>query len=165
MRKALLAALFGSALLIMAAAPALAESDAKLNVWCSIDKGSTLVDLQGTYWVDDNSTGPVVLTLWASPDGIAWQSTGKTVTIHKVMGETAYNFKFGGALDASVWMDFRVGGGLTQSRVVSRDECGVRVPEAPATALLLLGAFPAAGLIAIKVMGVRLPRPTLHRIG
>ena len=165
MRKALLAALLGSALVIAAVAPALAESDAKLNVWCSIDKGSTLVDLQGSHWVDDNSTGPVVLTLWASSDGINWQSTGKTVTIHKVMGETTYNFKFGGALDASSWIDFRVGGGGIQSRIVSRDECGFRVPEAPATPLLLLGAFPAAGLIAIKVLGVRLPLPTLHRIG
>jgi hypothetical protein len=164
MRKAIFAALLGSALVIGAAAPALAEADAQLNVWCSIDTGSTLVDLQGTYVRDNTTTGPVVLTLWASSDGTTWQSTGKTQTVWLVLGQNLYPFKFGGALDASVWMDFRVSGGSALSRVVSRDECGFRVPEAPATPLLLIGALPAFGLVAMKAAGIRLPLPNRNRI-
>jgi hypothetical protein len=164
MRKAIIGALLGSALLITGVAPVLAETDAQLNVWCSIDTGSTLVDLQGTYVRDNTTTGPAVLTLWASSDGLTWVSTGKTQTVWLVLGQNTYPFKFGGALDASVWMDFKVSGGSAISRVVSRDECGFRVPEAPATPLLLIGALPAFALVAMKAAGIRLPLPNRNRI-
>jgi len=59
---------------------------------------------------------------------------------------------------------YRVVGDGAGSRNFNRDECGFRVPEAPATPLLLLGAFPAGALIAVKATGVRLPLPHLHRV-
>jgi hypothetical protein len=133
-------------------------------VVCSCANSSASGDLQGTYLKANGATGPVVLTLWASPDGKTWQSTGKTTTVNLVLGQKFYGFKFSNALNTSLWMDFKVSGGGAISRVLSRDECGFRVPEAPATPLLLIGALPAFGLVAMKAAGIRLPLPNRNRI-
>ena len=90
MRKAILAALLGSALVLGVAAPALATTgaqNAQITVVCSCANSSASGDLQGTYLKANGATGPVVLTLWASPDGKTWQSTGKTTTVNLVLGQ------------------------------------------------------------------------------
>jgi hypothetical protein len=167
MRKAILAALLGSALVLAVSAPAFATvgtQNAQLTVVCSCSNSSASGDLLGTYLKAYGATGPVVLTLWASSDGKTWVSTGKTTTINLVLGQKFYGFKFSNALNTTLWMDFKVSGGGAISRVLSRDECGFRVPEAPATPLLLIGALPAFGFVGLKAAGIRLPLPTRNRI-
>ena len=171
MRRIGLAALVAIALAVASVAPTFAESGGgaggdpggKITVWCSIDSG-TSVDIHGSLVVADGSHGNVELLLVGSKDGKTWKSAWEGRDIHVMKGQTTYSFFFDGNINFNHFMDFRVIGDGTFSRVINRDECGFRVPEAPATPLLLLGAFPAAGLIAVKATGVRLPLPQRNRI-
>jgi hypothetical protein len=171
MRRIAFAALLAFAIAVAAVTPAFADSGGgpgkdppgKINVWCALDQG-TKVDINGNVIVPDGSKGDVDLWLLGSKNGKTWQFAWQGKIVHVVKGQTTYGFSFDGKLDANHFMDFRVVGGGTESRVINRDECGFRVPEAPASALLLLGAFPAVGLIAIKASGVRLPLPHRQRI-
>jgi hypothetical protein len=170
MRRIALAALLGLALAIASVAPAFAgnggagagKTEGNIPVWCSLDGGTSKADLNGNLVVPDGSSGKVTLWLFSSTDGTSWVSTGHSKSLDLVQGQTIYPFLFGGNLDAT--MDYKISGDGAWSRVINGDECGFRVPEAPATPLLLLGAFPAGALIALKATGVRLPMPHLHRI-
>jgi len=167
MRRIAFAAALMFALALASVAPAFAESGGgstggTINVWCSVDDG-TKIDLHGSLIVPDGSHGKVDLLLVGSKDGKTWSSTSGEKDIQVVVGQTTYSFMFGGNIDFKDFAEFRVIGDGT-SRVINRDECGFRVPEAPASALLLLGALPAAGLIAIKATGIRLPIPHRNRI-
>ena len=171
MRRISFAILIGLALALASVAPAFAgddkdkdpDKDSRINVWCSVDSG-TQVDITGNYVVSPGSHGTVVLWLFGSNNGTSWHNTGLSKTIHVVQGQTSYGFNFNAHLDSSHYLDYRVQSGETHSRVINQDECGFRVPEAPSSSLLLLGAFPAAALIAIKARGIRFALPTRNRI-
>ncbi len=170
MRRFTFAVLLALALGVATVAPVLGKSDGnmkdpdgKINIWCAMDKG-TQVDLNGSLVVPDGTHGSISLWLFGTKDGTSWQFAWQHQVVNVMKGQTTYGFHFDGKLDSNHFMAYRVVGDGTKSRVINRDECGFRVPEAPATPLLLLGAFPAAGLIAIKATGVRLPLPHLHRI-
>jgi hypothetical protein len=167
MRRIGFAALIAFALAIASVAPTFAESGGgspggKITVWCSVDSG-TRIDIHGSLIVPDGSHGKIDLLLVGSKDGKTWKSAWDDKDIHVVTGQTSYGFVFDGNINFNNFAEFRVIGDGTYSRVINRDECGFRVPEAPASALLLLGALPA-GLIAIKATGVRLPVPNRNRI-
>ena len=155
MRKLAFATFIALALAIASVAPTFAESikngdsDARINVWCSVDKG-TQVDVQGDLLVSDGNHGVTTLWLFGSNDGKSWVNTNQSKVVHIVKGQTSYSFSFNAILDSSHFTDYRVVGDGATSRVINGDECGFRVPEAPATPLLLLGAFPAGALIAVK---------------
>jgi hypothetical protein len=167
MRRLSFAALIAFAFALSSVAPAFASGgdtghpNAQINLWCSVVSGST-VQLNGDLVGDDNTSGHVTLTLLGSNNEKSWHTT-QSVQIPLVKGQSAYWFSFSVQMDSSHFLDYLVSGFDTKSRVVNWDECGFRVPEAPSSALLLLGAFPAVGLLAIKATGVRLPLPHLHR--
>lgn len=168
MRRIAFAAFIALALAVASVTPAFAHSGkeephASITVFCALDNG-TKVDINGNLVVPDGSHGPVLLYLFGSKNGKTWQFTWQAKLIHVVKGQTSYSFTFDAKLDSHHFMYYRVYGDGTESRVINRDECGFRVPEAPASPLLLLGAFPAGGLIAIKATGVRLPVPHFRRI-
>ena len=169
MRRIGFAAVIMFALGLASVAPAMAAGGPSgphfgpsINVWGTINK-ALQAEIDGNLFVPDGSHGSVVLSFFGSKDGKTWQDTGQSQTINVVKGQTSYGFSFNGKPDSNHFVFFRVVGDGVGSRVINRDECGFRVPEAPATPLLLLGAFPAGALIAIKAMGLRLPRPHLHR--
>lgn len=169
MRRLALGALIAFALCIGSAVPAFADdakkpdNDAKLLVTCSLDKG-TQIDLHGTLVVPNKSSGAVDVWLLGRKGGGAWTSTGMVAHVNVVMGQTSYSFLFNANLDSAHFNQYRLSGDGVLSRVIDRDECGFRVPEAPASSLLLLGGIPAGALIAVKALGVRLPRPSFRRI-
>lgn len=171
MRKTTVAIFIGLAMALSIVAPALATSgdepgksrDAEVTVWCSVDSG-TQIDVKGDLVVHDGSSGPVALLLYGSKDGKSWASTGQSLTVDLVKGQTVYGFSFNTFLDPTHFADYKVGGDGAWSRVINEDECGFRVPEAPASSLLLLGALPAAGLIALKAAGFRIRRPRFQRV-
>lgn len=170
MRRIFFAALLAFALALASIAPAFAggagpgnHPPGTINVWCALDKG-TQVDINGNLVVPDGSHGNVVLWLFGSKNGTTWHFAWQGKLIHLVNGQTTYGFSFDGKLDSNHFMAFRVVGDGAESRVINRDECGFRVPEAPASPLLLLGALPAGALIAIKAAGIRLPVPNFRRI-
>ncbi len=167
MRKIAFAALIALALATVSAVPALATSGndhgATITVTCALDRG-TQVDINGNLIVPDGSHGPGVVWLYGSKNGHTWYFTWQARILHVVKGQTSYSFTFDADLDWNHFMDYRVIGFGTESRVINRDECGFRVPEAPASPLLLLGAFPAGGLVAVKATGVRVPMPHFRRI-
>jgi hypothetical protein len=167
MRRLCFAALFVFALALASVAPALAAGPgghhSSINVWGNISKYSQ-AEIDGSFVVPDGSQGTVVLSFYGSRDGKTWQPTGQSHTFYLVKGKTSYGFSFDGKLDSHHFFFFKVYGDGTESRPINRDECGYRVPEAPATPLLLLGAFPATALIAIKATGVRVPVPHFRRI-
>jgi hypothetical protein len=166
MRRLTFAMLLFLALGMASVAPALASNgqghQEKSEVWCSIHRNQPEID--GTVTVPDGTQGSIVLSFYGSKDGKSWVFTGQTRTLHLVQGQTTYGFSFLAGASAG-FNFFRVDGDdNSHSRSIDRDECGFRVPEAPATPLLLLGAVPAAALIAIKAHLIRLPLPHLHRI-
>ena len=165
MRRITFASLIALALALASVAPTLANGGQgpHANVWGSVDKSSH-DKLDGTFTVPDGSQGGELLTLVGSTDGSSWQPTGQTNYVKVVKGQTSYGFSFDIDSGSHHYAFYKVDGNGWESRKFNRDECGFRVPEAPASPLLLLGAFPAGGLIALKATGVRLPLPHLHRI-
>ena len=165
MRRATFAALIALALVLANVAPAFAgfvgPGYSQINVWGTTNCYSH-PEVDGTLVVPDGTHGSTSLVLYESKDGKFWQPTGKTFTVGLVKGQTSYDFKFD--IFSFGYSYFKVSGYGVDSRKFNKDECGYRVPEAPATPLLLLGAFPAAGLVAAKATGIRVPVPNLHRI-
>jgi hypothetical protein len=165
MRRATFAALIAFALVLASVAPALAgfggPGFSKINVWGTTN-GYSHPEIDGSFVVPDGSYGSTSLVLYGSKDGFSWQPVGKIYTVNLVKGQTSYGFKFD--IFSFRYSFFKVSGYGSDSRKFNKDECGYRVPEAPATPLLLLGAFPAVGLMAVKATGIRLPIPHLHRI-
>jgi len=168
MRKLALTALMAVGLVILGASPALADGSqgrdthGTLNLWCTPDKGDGLY-INGTLTVHDGSSGDVTLLL-AGGKNAGWKSTSQGVVIHTVRGQTTYTFQFDAGVGTAAFDHFRVDGDGTSSRVVNRDECGFRVPEAPSSALLILGGLPVVGVVGLRVAGIRLPRPNWRRI-
>jgi hypothetical protein len=169
MRRIAFAALLMFALALVSVAPTMAfggppgpHFGPSINVWGTLNNSQAQID--GNLFVPDGSSGPVVLSFYGSQDGKTWLSTGQTQTFNVVKGRNNYGFSFDAKLDSHHFVYFRISGDGTWSRTIGRDECGYRVPEAPATPLLLLGAFPAGALIAIKAVGIRVPRPHFRRI-
>jgi hypothetical protein len=170
MRRIGFAALIMFALALASVAPAMAfggpggpHYGPSINVWGTVNS-SFQAEIDGAFVVPDGTNGPVVLQFYGSTDGRNWQYTGQSHTLSVVKGQTSYGFSFDGKPDSHHFLFFRVVGDGVGSRTIGRDECGYRVPEAPATPLLLLGAFPAAAWFVIKSAHIRLPRPHLHRI-
>ena len=166
MRRVSLAVLLFLALGMASVAPALASNGQghqyKSEVWCSEHKNQPEID--GTLSVSDGSHGTAVLSFYGSKDGKNWTFTGLTRTVHLVQGQTTYVFSFS-ANTSDGYAYYQVDGDdHSHSRSIDRDECGFRVPEAPATPLLLLGALPAIGLVAVKTHLVRIPVPHFRRI-
>lgn len=139
------------------------SQDANVTVWCSVDTG-TQIDVKGDLAVHDGSSGSVTLWLYGSKDGKSWVSTGQSIVVDLVKGQTVYGFSFNTYLDSTHFSDYKVSGDGAWSRVINEDECGFRVPEAPASSLLLLGALPAAGLMALTAAGVKIRRPRFQRV-
>jgi hypothetical protein len=165
MRRIVFAALLMFAVALASVAPTFAAGGPggpRINVWGSLKNSQAEID--GNLVVPDGSQGPVVLSFYGSKDGKTWQFTGQRHSFSLVKGQTNYGFSFDGKLDSNHFVYFRVEGFGSRSRDIDRDECGYRVPEAPASPLLLLGALPAGALVALKVTRVRLPIPQLHRI-
>jgi hypothetical protein len=162
-----LTAIVAAGLFRLGATPALAagsQADTKgtLNLWCAPGTGNG-VDIHGTLTVPSGSDGPVYLFLFGDKSSgwdFAWQGT----VIHTVQGQTTYDFQFNAKDDSNHFQSYRVDGDGASSRVLGRDECGFRVPEAPSSALLLLGATPVAGVVGMRVAGIRLPLPRWRRI-
>lgn len=135
-----------------------------LAVWCTPDNGSG-INISGTYTVPTGHHGAEVLFLEGTK-GKFWSFGGAWTTIWTVKGQTSYSFTFDVKSNPANFTAYRVvdSDWDGKSRTISRDECGFRVPEAPSSGLLLLGALPVAGLVGMKVAGVRLPRPHWTRI-
>jgi hypothetical protein len=165
MRRATFAALIALALVLANVAPAFAgfagPGYSGINVWGTTN-GYSHPEVDGTLVVPDGTHGSTSLLLYESKDGKFWQPTGRTFNVNLVKGQTSYNFKFD--IFSFGYSYFKVSGYGVYSRNFNKDECGYRVPEAPATPLLLLGAFPAVGLFVAKATGIRVPVPNLHRI-
>jgi hypothetical protein len=157
----------GLALVILSAGPALAfcvgPHSGTLTVWCTPDKGVG-VQIDGTLTVPAGSNGDVNLVLYASKGPNNWHFSGLWDVIHVVKGQTTYSFSFDSTLDATHFNEYKVAGDGTWSRIINRDECGFRVPEAPSSALLLLGALPVFGVVGMRVTGIRVPRPSWRRV-
>lgn len=169
MRKLATTTLIALGLVLLGAAPALASggestgSHGTLNVWCAPDKG-TGVDIYGTLTIPNGSHDPVLLMLYGSK-GSGWDFTSDGTVTHTVQGQTSYGFQFDAKLDGNHFNEYKVvGDDGTTSRIINRDECGFRVPEAPSSALLMLGALPVAGVVGMRVAGIRLPLPHWRRI-
>lgn len=164
------AALSAVTILLLSAAPTLA-ADAKptqITVWCSADDKSANTDIEGIVTVPDGSHGDLDLRLLGSKvhhgDDSKWQATGQTTKLTLVRGQTTYTFHFNVTVDNAHFVAYRIGGGADgMSREIERDECGFRVPEAPAPSLLLLaGGVPAVAWLAIR-RRANLPRLPFHR--
>lgn len=177
MRRLLLAALVALTALLAAAGPLFAESDPKPNqisVWCSADDQNVRIDIEGIVLVPDGSHGDVDLRLLGSNgqgngkgDESGWKPTGQKLEVWTVRGQTAYHFDFNVPLSGPQFHQYRVesSDGM-KSRILDRDECGFRVPEAPVPGLLLLaGGIPAAGFLAIRRFGHRLLSVRLPHLG
>jgi len=166
MRRLSFAVLLGLMLAMATVAPTLASGGSQgphIAVWGTINSQSH-DQIDGTFTVPTGSQGGVWLALYGSNNGSSWNELGQTF-FKIVKGQTSYGFSFDIDSDSHHYKSFKVGGDGAESRKVDRDECGYRVPEAPSSSLLIFGALPAVGLLAIKATGIRLPRPHLHRIG
>ncbi len=163
MRKLIIAGLVAIGLALGAAAPAFADEGPKplqISVWCSADDKTAHDDLQGIVLLPDGSHGNVELRLNGDPQGgEGWRDTGDNVHIDTVLGQTAYTFHFDISGDSSQYGSYRIAGpGNTMSRVIGRDECGFRVPEAPASSLLILaGGLPVVAWVSMRRFGIRVP--------
>jgi hypothetical protein len=164
MRKLAFATFIALSLAVMSVAPTFASSSHGpfINVWGTINKQSH-GQIDGNLVVPPGSQGITTLVLYESNDGHNWLP-GPTHGLNLVKGQTTYSFSFDIDAGSKHFKFYRVDGEGTYSRNFNRDECGYRVPEAPASPLLLIGAMPAVGLAAIKATGFRLPIPHLHRI-
>ena len=165
MRRLTFAALIALALAVTSVAPVFAAGGhgPGINVWGTLNKSSHS-EMDGTFQAPYGGHGSVTLVLFGSNDGFSWHPTGSTLNLNLVNGQSNYGFNFDLDNDPHHFNYYKVSGGGSDSRTFSKDECGFRVPEAPSSALLLLGAFPAAGLLAIKVTGARLHLPAFRRI-
>jgi hypothetical protein len=181
MRRFALTALFALSLVLISSAPALAGGgnggggyggggsgkyggQETLTVWCTPDNGAG-INISGTFTVPTGHHGAEVLFLEGTK-GKFWSFAGLWTTIWTVNGQTSYGFTFDAKTNPANFTAYRVvdNDGDAKSRTISRDECGFRVPEAPASGLLLLGAIPVVGIVGMRVAGVKLPRPTWTRI-
>ncbi len=155
---------------LASAAPALAADDLKprqISVWCSVDDRSAHDDLQGLVVIGDGSHGQLTLRLLGSVKhrgerDTTWQATGEVVHLNVVRGQNTYTFKFDISPASTRFQSYRIAGpDDVMSRIVDRDECGFRVPEAPASSLLILaGGLPAVAWLGIRRLGIRLPAPS-----
>lgn len=173
MRRLVAGLLAAIVVVLVTAAPSLAVStsgqndkdgkhDAVVTVWCTADDTTGKADIHGTLVVGDDSHGSVVLSLFgnkSNPSGHdTWSFAWQVRLIHIVRGQTSYPFTFDASLDSQHFLAYRVQGqDDIESRVINRDECGFRVPEAPSTPLLLLGVLPVGGWLAVKRFGIHLP--------
>ena len=121
-------------------------------------------EIDGNFQAPYGGHGIVVLVLLGSNDGFSWHPTGGTYNLNLVNGQSNYGFNFDLDKDPHHYHFYKVSGDGGNSRNFNKDECGYRVPEAPSSALLILGAVPAGAIVAIKATGRRLPLPHLHRI-
>jgi hypothetical protein len=163
MRRLTFAGLIALALAVTSVAPTFAAGGPGFSVWGTVNSSSHS-EMDGTFQAPYGGHGSVVLVLFGSNDGSSWHPTGSSFNLNLVTGQSNYGFKFDLDKEPGHFLYYKVSGGGRDSRNFSREECGFRVPEAPTSALLLLGAFPAAGLVAIKVTGARLPLPSFRRI-
>lgn len=174
MRRLLLAALVGVMALLATASPLFAADPkpTQVSVWCSADDQNVRADIEGVVLVPDGSHGDVDLRLLGSNGqgksnedhgNSGWKPTGQKLEVKIVRGQTAYHFDFNVPLSGPQFLMYRVESSTgVKSRILDRDECGFRVPEAPAPGLLLLaGGIPGAGLLAVRyrhrLLPVRLP--------
>lgn len=149
-----------------AAAPAGAAGGvepAQISVWCSVDDKSH-DGIQGIAYVADGSHGTMTLRLVGASEGKEnshWEAVGQTTQIDIVPGQNSYPFQFDLDSSSKRFQDYRVAGqSQAISRIVGRDECGFRVPEAPSSSLLLLAAgLPAAAWIGARRFGIRIRVP------
>jgi hypothetical protein len=170
MRRFALAALTALALAATSIAPAFAltgelgdeppHPNSMIDLSCTA-LNPTTIQLNGLLVGDNETSGHVTLTLLGTNN--TWHNTGQFVQIPLAKGQSNYPFSFTVPMN-TIYQQYVVQGFDTQSPPVNVDQCGFRVPEAPSSALLLLGAFPALGWFALKAAGVRLPHPHLHRI-
>jgi hypothetical protein len=164
MRRLTFATLLALALAVTSVAPSFAAGHgANINVWGTLNKSSHS-EIDGTFQAPYGGHGAVVLVLFGSNDGFSWHPTGGTFNLNLVNGQSNYGFKFDIDKDPHHYHFYKVSGDGSDSRKFNRDECGYRVPEAPSTPLLILGALPAGAFMAIKATGAKLPRPHLHRM-
>lgn len=167
MRRLSFAVLIGLMLAMASVAPTFASDGGQgphISVWGTINSHSH-DQVDGTFTVPNGSQGGIWLAIYGSNDGSSWHQTGGETFVQLVKGQTTYGFSFDIDSDSHHYTLYKVGGDGAESRKIGRDECGYRVPEAPSSSLLIFGALPAVGLLAIKATGVRLPLPHLHRIG
>lgn len=169
MRKIATAALVVLGLVLMSAVPVFASdggsSHAALNVWATPDRDNNVV-IDGSFTVSPGTHGLRTLHLYGLTKSGQWKDTLIADNVNVVQGQTVYQFSLNTKYDLSHFNDYKVfGDDGSTSRTIDRDECGFRVPEAPSSGLLLLGALPAAGIVGAKVAGIRLPRPSWLRIG
>lgn len=164
MRKLALTAMFALSLVLLSAVPALAAGGitphGTITVWGTPDKDTGVI-IYGTLTVPSGTSGPVIVYEYGSKGAGKWGSASDWKVIHVVKGQTSYQFSFD---EKGPFSEYKVEGGGYGSRTLNRDECGFRVPEAPSSALLMLGALPVIGLAGLRVAGVRLPLPHWNRI-
>lgn len=165
MRRLALTAIFALGLVPVSAVPALAAGGGttqhgSIAIWGTPDSGNG-VEIYGTLTVPSGTSGTIVVYEYGSNGAGNWGSPSDWGVIHVVDGQTSYGFSFD---ETGPFSEFKVEGGGYGSRILNRDECGFRVPEAPSSALLMLGALPAIVLVALRVCGIRLPLPHWVRI-
>ena len=167
MRKLAIMFLTVAGLLSLGSAPVFAGgpgSKESLTVWATPDKDNNMV-VNGSLTVAPGTHGLVKLHL-VGINGSSRKGTPLTELVNVVQGQTVYQFSFNTKYDLDRFKDYRVvSDGGVESRTIDRDECGFRVPEAPSSSLLLLGALPILGLVIARLKGVRIPHPSWNAIG
>ncbi len=165
MKKLGIASIAVAGLLLMSAVPALADNSPNVDtikVWASLDAQNNVV-INGSFTVDNGMQGPVKLDLLGNKSG--WHDTGLMTTVNLVKGQTLYQFSFDTKFDVHHYKDYRVvSDDGKKSRTIDIDEGGFRVPEAPSSSMLLLGALPVLGIVAARLTGARIPRPSWRRV-
>jgi hypothetical protein len=165
MRKVAITVIAALSLVLLSAVPALAAGgggpqSGSISIWGTPDKGSG-VYIYGTLNVPNGTSGIFTVYEYGSKGPGKWGSASDSTVIHVVKGQTSYGFSFD---EKGPFSQFEVEGGGIKSRILNRDECGFRVPEAPSSALLMIGALPVVGLVGMRVTGIRLPLPHWTRI-
>lgn len=163
MRKLAITVIAALSLVLLSAVPALAAGGGgpgSISIWGTPDKGSG-VFIYGTLNVPNGTSGFITVYEYGSKGPGKWGSASDWKVIHVVKGQTSYQFSFD---EKGPFSQFKVGGSGIWSRTLNRDECGFRVPEAPSSALLMIGALPVVGLVGMRVTGIRLPLPHWTRI-
>ena len=169
MRRLAITSIAVLGLLIMSAVPAFAGSpngSRHVTVWATPDNENNVV-VDGSFSVAPGTHGLVKLHLLGhAPNSTVWKDTSLTTNLNVVQGQTVYQFNFNTKWDKFRFKDYKVvSDDGDESRTIDRDECGFRVPEAPSSSLLLLGALPLLGVVGARVAGIRIPRPSWTRIG
>ncbi len=170
MKRLAITAVVALGLMLVSAVPAFASSPngirhENLTVWATPDNQNNVV-IDGSFGVAPGTHGPFTLHLFGRTNSNTWTDTLLTTNVNVVQGQTVYLFSFNTKSDKHRFQEYKVytDDGYS-SRIINRDECGFRVPEAPSTGLLLLGALPVVGIVGARVVGIRLPRPNWLRIG